>query len=295
MPNQVWIILEGKVEVTTSQCGTSLKACTLPEGQVMGSLLVETRAATATCLDNCTFLYLNSERYNETVQDPERLSYFATKVFFRSVSLFCNLSDMEVERLMVLFRHITLGVNEILCKEGDKLDYLYLVKRGHCRVLKAFIPGGTVSEETDVALSHFEVVELEPKDFIGEGGLIPDEGRHARHSNFSTGASQKGTYPVSAVAVQGAEVYAAKIVDLKLLRSTAFQQTWDVLQHYCEARARAWHPERLGAQLHKQVLWDAYKRDVVLENVDRDSLARKIAVGEGGYSSQEEAVHNISS
>lgn len=63
--------------------------------------------------------------------------------FFRSVSLFRGLKDKDLCRLTAVFRQIAIPAGHVLCQEGRRVDYIYLIKRGTCRVLKAFVPTST--------------------------------------------------------------------------------------------------------------------------------------------------------
>lgn len=63
-----------------------------------------------------------------------------TQRFFGSVSLFKGLGERDLDHVASVFRLITLEAGGVLCREGERVDYLYLVKRGNLRLLKAFIP-----------------------------------------------------------------------------------------------------------------------------------------------------------
>lgn len=47
---------------------------------------------------------------------------------------------MDLDRLTSAFRMTTLQPGDVLCREGHRADHLYLIKRGRCRLLKAFVP-----------------------------------------------------------------------------------------------------------------------------------------------------------
>lgn len=56
------------------------------------------------------------------------------------MSLFKGLGERDLDRLTSAFQHITLEEGDVLCREGERLDYLYLVQRGTLGLLKAFLP-----------------------------------------------------------------------------------------------------------------------------------------------------------
>lgn len=69
--------------------------------------------------------------------------------FFRSVSLFQALGENDIDRLASAFREKTVEAGKVICTEGQRVDQVFLIKRGSCRLLKAFLPrrGGGNREE----------------------------------------------------------------------------------------------------------------------------------------------------
>lgn len=126
--------------------------------------------------------------------------------------VFSTLIDEDLNTLETLFTTITLDDNQVLCKEGSRVDHVYVVKRGFLRVFKAFLPEdgqrprppsrGTlkvssratsrgslratlratprpkiVKNDTEPAnggtrLMHFDLGEIGPKDILGENGVL---------------------------------------------------------------------------------------------------------------------------
>ncbi|CAB1104214.1 unnamed protein product [Ectocarpus sp. CCAP 1310/34] len=113
---------------------------TPPSTQVVGSILPEKRLATVICLEQCTLLQLDRATFLQALNDPEAQRAVVKKNFFRSVSLFKGLGERDLDRLVSVFHHTTLEAGDVLCREGERVDYLYLVQRGNLRLLKAFVP-----------------------------------------------------------------------------------------------------------------------------------------------------------
>lgn len=66
------------------------------------------------------------------------------------MSLFKGLGERDLDRLISVFHHTTLESGDVLCREGERVDYLYLVQRGSLRLLKAFVPLPDDDDDDDV-------------------------------------------------------------------------------------------------------------------------------------------------
>lgn len=123
--------------------------------------------------------------------------------------MFSTLTDEDLNTLETLFTTITLDDNQLLCKEGSRVDHVYVVKRGFLRVLKAFLPedgkcprppsrasskaspratsrgsstrassrpnivnNGTELAEGGLRLMYFDLGEIGPKAILGENGVL---------------------------------------------------------------------------------------------------------------------------
>ncbi|CAM9178272.1 unnamed protein product [Ectocarpus fasciculatus] len=151
----LWLILDGRIGVRSiDKRGIVHYAGEFNSGEVIGSILPEKRLATATCLGQCTLLQLDRATFLQALNDPEAQRAVVKKNFFRSVSLFKGLGDRDLDRLVSVFHHTTLEAGDVLCREGERVDYLYLVQRGNLRLLKAFVPlpdgGGGGGGDDDV-------------------------------------------------------------------------------------------------------------------------------------------------
>ncbi|CAM9301453.1 unnamed protein product, partial [Scytosiphon promiscuus] len=137
----IWLILGGRVHVSSKdRHGTVHHAADFDPGQVIGNLLPEKRLASANCLDQCSLLRVNGITFREVLEDVEAQRAVLKKSFFKSVSLFKGLGERDLDRLTSAFQPVTLEAGDVLCREGERLDYLYLIQRGSLSLLKAFLP-----------------------------------------------------------------------------------------------------------------------------------------------------------
>jgi len=98
------------------------------------------------------------------------MAFFAPKVpeFLRKVSLFQDLDDAVLLTLLPLLSVRKIKSGEVVFRELEPSDALYLVEHGQVVVSKH------VSGQTDIVLTRFV-----PGDFFGEMGLFDDAPRSA--------------------------------------------------------------------------------------------------------------------
>lgn len=119
-------------------------------------------------------------------RDPPIL-HRSRQSFFRSVSLFKGLGERDLDRLTSVFQPLTLEAGDVLCREGERLDYLYLVQRGNLSLLKAFLPlpeadGGDPQRHAERGVGEIEVQ--------GQGA------EHRRHDQRQNESHTKVTIPL---------------------------------------------------------------------------------------------------
>eukprot|EP00752_Nemacystus_decipiens_P007240 g6481.t1 len=137
----LWLLLHGRVALSyKDKQGTVHRGGKYDPGQVLGNLLPEKRLATATCLKQCALLRVDGVTFRQALEDPEAQRVIEKKSFFRSVSLFGGLGERDLDRLAAAFQLVTLEAGDVLCREGERVDHIYLVQRGNLRLLKAFLP-----------------------------------------------------------------------------------------------------------------------------------------------------------
>lgn len=88
------------------------------------------------------------------------------KDFLRSISLFRELEEPQVQRLAEIVREEPVPSRKVIFREGDPVDAFYLVKDGLVTVFR---------EEKGKPLQV--LARLEPRGFFGEMGLLNDKAR----------------------------------------------------------------------------------------------------------------------
>ncbi|CAN0082301.1 unnamed protein product [Scytosiphon promiscuus] len=203
----ICVILAGRVQLKSKHSGVTFQAGNLSigEARTQGSIFSllrhcflrsEWSLLTATCSAVTTLLCLDSDRFAAVINDSASEERIAKKEFLKCSPVFSTLSDDALNTLEALFTTATLDNNQVLCKEGSRVDHVYVVKRGFLRLLKAFIPDddecrrsrpssrameGKMSTaihrkaapgERRTRLKHFDLGEIGPKDLLGENGVL---------------------------------------------------------------------------------------------------------------------------
>jgi CRP-like cAMP-binding protein len=96
------------------------------------------------------------------------------KDFLRTVSLFKDLEDDQIQRLEELVQEEAVASKQVIFREGDPVDAFYLVKDGLVTVFR---------EEKGKPLQV--LARLEPGGFFGEMGLLNDKARRVASARAS--------------------------------------------------------------------------------------------------------------
>ncbi|CAM9912064.1 unnamed protein product [Ectocarpus fasciculatus] len=226
--NQICLVLRGRVQLTSKHSGVLFQAGTCDVGEarmcgtVIGGIEPIVGMLTARCEDDTTVLCLGSDRFAAVVNDSVSAERVAKKAFLKCSTVFSTLDDDDLNTVETLFTTATLHDNQVLCKEGSRVDHVYVVKRGFLRVLKAFLPqedddccsgppshastvtaGATSarrssSADVETRLKHFDLGEVGPKDMLGENGVL----QHLDTSSaFSTTPAPAATETVTLPAI----------------------------------------------------------------------------------------------
>ncbi len=97
------------------------------------------------------------------------------KEFLRSVSLFKELEESQIQRLAEIVRREPVPSRKIIFREGDPVDAFYLVEGGLVTVFR---------EEKGKPLQV--LARLEPGGFFGEMGLLNDKARRIASARTAT-------------------------------------------------------------------------------------------------------------
>ncbi|CAM9831930.1 unnamed protein product [Ectocarpus sp. 13 AM-2016] len=191
--DKICVILRGRVQLTSKHSGVLFQAGTC---NVIGSIEPIVGMLTARCEAYTTVLCLGSDRFAAVVNDSVCAERVAKKAFLKCSAVFSTLDDDDLNTVEMLFTAVTLRDNQVICKEGSRVDHVYVVKRGFLRILKAFLPeedadcrsgppphASTVaagaasarrssSADVETRLEHFDLGEIGPKDMLGENGML---------------------------------------------------------------------------------------------------------------------------
>ena len=86
--------------------------------------------------------------------------------FFSNIPLFSKESRRNISTLIYYFSPITTTKNQIIYKEGDVADYIYIIKKGEVKILKKFdYPHEEDDDEEDIEGIEFNSQLLKKKNF----------------------------------------------------------------------------------------------------------------------------------
>jgi cGMP-dependent protein kinase 2 len=174
-----YVILSGEVEVTaTAQNQEVLQLATLQKGDFfgeMGPLSGQPRTATVTAKTRAVVLQVPKAVFLELLRrSPEVKERIDRKYIERSlrthlkrVSLFASLADDIIDALANKVELVSFRKGEVIIREGDPGDCLYLIRSGFVKVSRG-------------PLDHEKILTyLQEGSYFGEMALIRDERRSA--------------------------------------------------------------------------------------------------------------------
>jgi hypothetical protein len=94
----------------------------------------------------------------------------AKESFLQSVKIFGSLSWRKISRVVDVIEEVVLGPNELVIKEGDQADSMYIIEEGECSVSQK----GKSAADGETLLRV-----LKPGDYFGDRALLFDERRSA--------------------------------------------------------------------------------------------------------------------
>ncbi len=178
-------ILEGSVEVTINTAGyDSLPLANLGEGDIFGEMAALSgypRNATVAAKDELYLLEIPSEvlkelmkisaKFREIIE--EKYTERAVRTYLRKVPLFSNLTDSMLEQLERKVKLKSNNQGDVIFKEGDPGDSLYVIRNGFVKITKQ-------RGDKDQIIAY-----LAQGSYFGEMALLEDEKRSATVSAFT--------------------------------------------------------------------------------------------------------------
>ncbi|MFQ5786682.1 MAG: cyclic nucleotide-binding domain-containing protein [Thermodesulfobacteriota bacterium] len=178
-------ILKGTVEVSINTEGyEDLTLAVLGEGNIFGEMAALTgyqRSATVAAKDDLILIEIPAE----VLKDLMKLSSFfketiermyterAVRTYLRKVPLFANLSDAMLGKLESRVELISFNQGEIIFREGESGDSLYVIRTGFVKITKKH-------GDKDQIIAY-----LSQGNYFGEMALLEDEKRTATVSAFT--------------------------------------------------------------------------------------------------------------
>jgi CRP-like cAMP-binding protein/small-conductance mechanosensitive channel len=145
-------------------------------------------------------------RPNKPAQDSPGTGESDRVAALRGLEILHSLNDEETQQLASRMRKVSFAAGEVILRQGDEGDSLYILTRGRVRILLT----------NEAGLSE-QVANLGPGDFFGEMSLLTGEKRNA-----------------TAVAVEEADCYCLAKPDVQALlaeRPALAEEISDVLGH----------------------------------------------------------------
>ncbi|TPX60262.1 hypothetical protein SpCBS45565_g07547 [Spizellomyces sp. 'palustris'] len=134
-------ILSGEVEVTKKVEERVIVISVLKGGDSFGEtslLRNHRRSATVTTLTTPTaFLRVAKSDFNEILQHETQADVDAKIALIGSIPLFACLAPSAIRHLAVVSRTRSLASNEVIVAEGEVPGFLFIIREGACRVVKA--------------------------------------------------------------------------------------------------------------------------------------------------------------
>ncbi len=178
-------VLKGSVEVSINTEGyESLTLAILGEGNIFGEMAALSgyaRSATVAAKDDLSLIEIPAEvlkdlmKSSPSFKDTVENMYIerAVRTYLRKVPLFTGLSDDIVERLESRVNLISYKQGEVIFREGEVGDALYIIRTGFVKVTKKH------GDKEQI------IAYLPLGNYFGEMALLEDEKRTATISAFT--------------------------------------------------------------------------------------------------------------
>ncbi|MCP4149577.1 MAG: cyclic nucleotide-binding domain-containing protein [bacterium] len=175
-PRKIFFIKSGQAMVTRGTPGAEQEPLSvLNEGQFFGEIgLMENikRTATVKALGHMELLILAKEEFFELQKSSPPFAALikdiSIKRLLKQISLFKELDEVNLNELQKLLKEKTYGPKELIFKENDPPDAIYIIVKGTVRIYRSSDYGKEIN-----------LAYLSGGDFFGELGLIESTPRSA--------------------------------------------------------------------------------------------------------------------
>ncbi len=178
-------IMSGSVEVSINTAGyKNLTLALLGEGNIFGEMAALSgypRSATVAAKEELFLLEIPSEvlknliKHSSGFKDAIEGIYAerAVKTYLRKVPLFSTLDDSTLEKLEDRIKLKSYSPGDLIFKEGDEGDSLYVIRTGFVKITKKHLDKEQI------------IAYLSQGNYFGEMALLEDERRTASVSAFT--------------------------------------------------------------------------------------------------------------
>ncbi len=90
--------------------------------------------------------------------------------FIKKQSVFSKLSETEIEKLSELFNEVTFTPGEVVVKEGDTVDSVYLIISGQANVQRDIVKNNAIQTESLAVLRDGDAIGLNDRGFYSLSG-----------------------------------------------------------------------------------------------------------------------------
>lgn len=176
--SNVFVLLNGAVEVTEEVKNTTVSLCKLYSGEVFGeiaALFMMPRIATVTVIKDSVVLEIPGEVLGDLIDKVpvlrdavfERYHHRTINTALKSVAIFSTLDDEALADIGAAASLVVTKKGEQLIREGELGDALYIINYGVARVF-------TMVDDTELNLAL-----LRPGEYFGEWSLLTGAPRAA--------------------------------------------------------------------------------------------------------------------
>lgn len=103
----------------------------------MALLNSKPRNATIECIENSLFAIVDKEDYNSVLSKAVKKRVQEKVKFLQTYRLFHNVSVMKLQKALYFLKEMKFVRNQIIFKEGEPIDGVYIIIEGEFEYLKA--------------------------------------------------------------------------------------------------------------------------------------------------------------
>jgi len=112
---------------------------TLTQGQSFGELALlnqKPRSATMLCTTDCDFAVIDKQSYDKVIRQIQKKIQNERVQFLRSIPFFAKWTKTSLTKFSLMLKPRKLKRNQIVFREGDECDWVFIVKKGEFEVKK---------------------------------------------------------------------------------------------------------------------------------------------------------------